>query len=129
MNTKILMVLSVVVLWFLGLVFSFIPSELMKYLNIDLNGINILLLQILGALYLGFAILNWMLRKTTIGWIYNRPLMIANLMHFAMSAIAILKSASSIEWYAGIIIWLTIIYSLFAISFAYICFFSTSTSK
>jgi len=129
MNTKILMVLSVAILWFLGAIFSFMPVELMRYLEIDLDNINILFLQMLGALYLGFAILNWMLRKATIGWIYNRPLMIANLMHFAMSALAMFKAVSTIEWYAGTIIWLTIIYSLFAVSFAYICFFWAGTNR
>ncbi len=67
MNTKILMTSSSLLLALTGIAFSFFPKEILTYLNIDTNTLTILLLQILSALFLGFAILNWMAKGSLIG--------------------------------------------------------------
>jgi hypothetical protein len=52
-----------------------------------------MMIQVLGALLLGFAALNWMNRGARIGGIYGRPVSMANFSHFAIGAIALLKGA------------------------------------
>ena len=127
MNTKLLMTASAVILGFIGITLSFIPEELSAYLNIDSNQISTLSFQLLGALYLGFAMMNWMAKGTTIGGIYNRPIAIGNFMHFGVGALALVKIVSRIDAYQEIFVVLTVIYALFALSFEYV--FRTHPSK
>ena len=116
--SKILMTISALFLGIIGIFLSFLPKEIINYLNINSNVITILLFQLLGALYLGFGILNWMLKGTRIGGIYNRPVLIGNLMHFLVGAIALIKIVTSIQAHSEIIIFLMIVYSTLSISFA-----------
>jgi len=127
MRTKILMISSALFLAIIGILFSFLPSEITEYLNIEPNVITILFLKILSALYLGFGILNWLAKGTLIGGIYNRPIVIGNLMHFGVGAIALVKVVSNIQIHSEIIIFLTIVYVIFAMIFAYV--FKTNPTK
>jgi len=116
--SKILMTISALFLGIIGIFLSFLPKEIINYLNINSNVITILLFQLLGALYLGFGILNWMLKGTRIGGIYNRPVLIGNLMHFLVGTIALIKIVTSIQVHSEITIFLMIVYSTLSISFA-----------
>jgi len=127
MNTKILMTTSALFLGIIGILLSFLPNEIADYFNVESNLITILFLQIMSALYLGFAILNWMAKGTLIGGIYNRPVAIGNLMHFGVGAIALVKVVSNIETHSEIIISLTAVYLIFALLFAYV--FKTNPTK
>ena len=127
MNTKILMTSSALLLACIGILLSFLPNEVMEYLNVEPNTITILFLNILSALFLGFGILNWMAKGTLIGGIYNRPITIGNLMHFGVGAIALVKVVSNIQTHSEIIIALTVVYAIFAILFAYV--FKTNPTK
>ncbi|WP_430409402.1 hypothetical protein [Kordia sp.] len=99
----------------------------MEYLNVESNVITTLFLNILSALYLGFAIMNWMARGTLIGGIYNKPIAIGNLLQFGVGAIALIKIVSGIQIHPEIIISLTVVYMILAILFAYI--FVTNPAK
>jgi len=127
MNTKLLMTVSALYLGITGLSLSFLPKEIITYLNVDSNSITILFLQILGSLYLGFGLLNWMAKGTRIGGIYNRPIAIGNFMHFGVGAITLVKIVFEIQGQTEIIISLTIVYTIFAIGFAYV--FMTNPNK
>lgn len=127
MNTKILMTSSALFLAFIGILLSFLPNEIVEYLNVEPNSITTLFLKIMSALYLGFGILNWMAKGTLIGGIYNRPIAIGNLMHFGVGAIALVKIASKIQAHSVIIISLTVVYVIFAILFFYV--FRTNPTK
>lgn len=127
MNTKLLMTASSIILGIIGLSLSFIPIEITEYLNLDTNIISTLSFQLLGALYLGFSMMNWMAKGSTIGGIYNRPIAIGNFMHFGVGAFALVKLVSSIEMHQEIFISLTVIYAIFALSFAYV--FRTNPGK
>ena len=120
MNTKTVMTSSALLLAGIGILLSFLPNEVMEYLNVESNTITILFLNLLSALYLGFGLLNWMAKGTLIGGIYNKPIAIGNLMHFGVGAIALVKVASSIQTHSEIIILLTIVYVIFVILFAYV---------
>ena len=115
--SKILMTISALFLGIIGIFLSFLPKEIINYLNINSNVITILLFQLLGALYLGFGILNWMLKGSRIGGIYNRPVLMGNFMHFLVGAIALIKIVTSIQAHSEIIIFLMIVYSTLSIAF------------
>jgi len=121
MNTKALMSLSAMVMAAGGIVLQFFPHEVLRHVGIAPDGIMPLLGQILGALYLGFAMLNWMAKAVLVGGIYARPLAMGNLMHFTVGALALLKYAAVGEhsW----TIWMAVaIYSLLAIMFGIVLF-------
>ena len=79
-----------------------------------------LMVQITGALYLGFAGLNWMGKANLMGGIYGRPVAIGNLLHFLVATFAIFKAAQATGtrflWPIGIG------YASFALGFALIVF-------
>ena len=102
-----------------GILLSFLPQEIAAYMHWGES--NSIVLQILGALYFGFAMVNWMSKANLIGGIYNRPLAIGNFSHFFIAALTLIKISvkSSLPW--GMII-MTIVYSIFAIAFGYILF-------
>ena len=118
----ILMTSSAIFLAIIGILFSFLPNEVMEYLNVEPNSISIIFLNILSALFLGFGILNWMAKGTLIGGIYNKPIVIGNLMHFGVGAIALIKVVFNNQTRPEIIISLTAVYLVFAILFAYVFF-------
>lgn len=120
MNTKLLMTSSAVFLSMMGISFSFLPEEILVYLNGNSDPITLLFLQILGSLYFGFGILNWMAKPNLIGGIYSKPLAIGNLSHFGMSAIALLKIIFKPQTHLEILILLAIVYAVFAICFGYV---------
>ncbi|MFT7497607.1 MAG: hypothetical protein ACI8QP_000186 [Porticoccaceae bacterium] len=120
MKTKIVMTSCAIFLGVIGILLSFLPSEIITYLGVEPTIITTLFLKILSALYLGFGILNWMAKGSIIGGIYNRPIVIGNLMHFGVGAIALIKIVSHIEIHSEIIISLTILYVIFTILFTYI---------
>jgi hypothetical protein len=127
MNNKILMISSCIFLSTLGITFTFIPDEIISSLSLTPNQISTLSLQLLGALYLGFAILNWMAKGSLIGGIYNRPIAIGNFMHFAVGALALIKIVTKIHTHLEIVVSLTVFYSVFAILFGYV--FRTNPSS
>jgi hypothetical protein len=68
-----------------------------------------------------------MAKGSIIGGIYNKPIAIGNMMHFGVGAIAMLKVIFKIQTHTEIIISLTVIYSMLALSFAYV--FMNNPSK
>ena len=126
-NTKIIMISSTLFLGILGAILTFLPNEIISSIGIRPSQITTLFLQLMGAMYLGFAMLNWMAKGTLIGGIYNRPIAIGNLMHFGVGAIALIKVIFKILSHKEIVIALTVVYVVFAILFAYV--FRTNPTK
>ena len=85
------MTASALVMAALGLAATFLPQEIAAYLGASTT--LPLLIQILGALYVAFAMLNWTAKDSLIGGIYNRPIAIGNLVHFLIAALALGKGA------------------------------------
>jgi len=125
MNTKLLMSLSAVVMGITGIVLSFFPQEFASFFN--MAGSNIILLQVLGGLYFGFAMLNWAAKANLTGGIYSRPVTIGNLTHFVIVGLALLKFGTGNT--ANKYIWIAVIlYAIFAILFG-IVFFTNPVMK
>ncbi len=120
MNTRILMAASAIVMGAAGAAGLFLPQEIAAALGVPASGLLPSLLQILAALLLGFAMLNWMAKDSLIGGIYNRPVLVGNVAHFAIGAITLLKLV--VRNAAPPVIAATVIYVLFAIGFGMLLF-------
>tara|TARA_B100000809_G_scaffold63705_1_gene60469 strand:+ start:1278 stop:1676 length:399 start_codon:yes stop_codon:yes gene_type:complete len=119
MSTKAIMITSTFFLGLTGAILTFIPNEISSYLDITENPISTISFQLLGALYLGFAMINWMTKDALIGGIYNKPLVVANLLHFTVGTLALGRLLSEIEIQSTIIISITTIYAILALLFGY----------
>jgi Na+-driven multidrug efflux pump len=117
-NTKWVMISSALVMGITGILLSFIPQEIITFFDSQaISKLDTIMLQVAGALYFGFAMLNWTAKSNLIGGIYGRPIAIANLSHFLVASLALIKAYSSGQ---SLILIPTIIYSLFAIAFSII---------
>lgn len=115
MKTKWLMSSSAVMMGLLGVAGTFIPEEISVILGIDPSPITLILLQIIGGLYLGFAMLNWFTRSARIGGIYNKPVVLGNLIHFIVVLFAVIRQLA--EQFHFIFVILTFVYLGFAVWF------------
>lgn len=119
MNTKFIMSASAIAMGLVGACLIFMPEEVAVV--ITLKGDGKIILQIAGALYFGFAMINWMSKANLIGGIYNRPVAVGNTAHFAIAALGLLKYSPK----SPVIIGVAIVYSIFAIAFGSILFMHT----
>lgn len=120
MNTKVLMTLSAAIMGVAGILLTFLPEELLGYISSGEPNPLTLILQILGALYFAFAMLNWMARGNIIGGIYSRPIAIGNVTHFFIGSMALLNSESE---HNSVFIWVAgVVYLALAISFGFVLF-------
>ena len=122
------MTASVTALVAAGLSFTFLPEEILKLAQPGLSGPFVLLMQIMGAMYFGFAMLNWMSRNSPIGGIYNKPIAIANFAHFFIGAMALLKAMISNQGLPNGTWGIVICYAIFAIAFG-LMFFKSPVNK
>ncbi len=102
-STKFLMVLSAVVMLCLGVVLTFAPGEVVQAASGSQAPLLTAIAQACGALYLGFATLNWMAKDNLIGDIYSRPVAMGNFLHFFGMAMAFIKAFSSLPRLPGIV--------------------------
>ncbi|GKV57974.1 hypothetical protein NCCP2222_39210 [Sporosarcina sp. NCCP-2222] len=116
MKTKWLLSSSALMMGLLGLIGTFIPEEISEILGIGSSPISLILLQIIGGLYLGFAMLNWFTRSARIGGIYNKPVVLGNLIHFVVVFFALVRQLA--EQFDVLFVILTLVYLGFAIWFA-----------
>jgi len=85
------MATSSIILGATGIMLTFAPDIVLNNLNVDANQTALLLVQVLGGMYFGYSMLNWMTKESLIGGIYNRPIAIANFTHFLIAGLAIGK--------------------------------------
>ena len=102
----------------LGLMASFLPQEVLAHFGAAPDRHAALFLQVLGAAYLGFAMMNWMAREILIGGIYSRPLAMGNMVHLVVAALTLVK-ASSVE--RGLVA-IALVYGVFAVWFGMVVF-------
>jgi hypothetical protein len=114
------MIASAALMAVIGLAMSFMPQEVLGMHGSTADNATVLLLQMAGAVYLGFAMLNWMARGILIGGIYARPVALGNFLHFLMVAITLSKAAATFA-----VVPLAIsaaVFSVFAIWFGLVLF-------
>jgi hypothetical protein len=122
-NTKLVLGASALVLGAAGIAASFLPHEILGALGVPPSPVLAVLVQLLGATWFAFAMVNWAARGSLIGGIYNRPVAIGNLTHFVIGALALVKVVMAGE-HALVVIVAAAIYALFAIAFALVFFSS-----
>ena len=127
MNTKLLLTTSAIVLGAAGIAASFLPHELLRAANIAPANLLPVLVQLLGALFFAFAMVNWTSRGSLIGGIYNRPVAIGNLTHFVIGALALTKHA--VRDGSGIVWTTAVVYVVFALAFTAMFFRSPVAPK
>lgn len=121
-GTKPVMIASALFLGILALATSFFPENLLEFLG-DEPGEpgNILALKVAGALFFGFAFLNWMARGNIIGGIYSRPVAAGNFLHFFMGTMILLRNlvTGPLHW----VLWILFAgYLAFTAIFGYLLF-------
>ena len=104
----------------LGVATSFLPQEILRYTGTVPAPLINSVVQACGALYLGFAILNWMARGVLIGGIYGRPLALGNFLHFVVVAVTLAKVVVDLR--LPLVVGLTAAYSVFAVWFGLVLF-------
>lgn len=114
---------SAVLMGALGITTSFLPQEILRSIGVETSAMPLLFMQILGALWMGFAMINWMAKEMLIGGIYSRPVAVGNFMHFTVGALGLIKGVlknadMSVLWVAAAV------YSVFAAGFALVLFTS-----
>ena len=119
-NTKMLMTVSALVMGLAGIALTFAPEEILAYIDPHDTAMDRIMLQIMGALYFAFAMINWTAKANLIGGIYSRPIAIGNFTHFAIGALALFKSYSSLD--DTLMLIPLIVYSVFAVSFGIVFF-------
>jgi hypothetical protein len=120
MQTRILMAASALFMAVLGATASFLPEEILRYTGTVPAPLINSVVQACGALYLGFAILNWMARGVLIGGIYARPLALGNFLHFFVVAVTLIKVLFELR--LPLIVGLTISYTVLAAWFGLVLF-------
>lgn len=115
------MMSSAALLLGLGLLLTFDPDGLVAYTGTPAQPLITLLAQAAGALYLGFAILNWMAKDNLIGGIYSRPVALGNLLHFFITAMTLLRFILS-GAHATPLLVLGLVYTVFTVWFGLVVF-------
>ncbi len=123
-----LMAASALFLFALGLPCVFAPDVVLTRLTGGTSPGTEILVQLTGALYVGFAALNWMSKGSLMGGIYGRPVAIGNLLHFVAGGFALIKAASALGQPA--VAWAVAVgYVLFAIGFGLVVFRNPLSAK
>lgn len=121
MDARWLMISSSVAMAALGLAATFAPAEFLTAAGSTADGYPVLLVQLVGALYLGFAMLNWMARGQLIGGIYGRPVALGNFAHFAIVAITLWREVFALQITVAVAAG-ALVYLVFAVWFGWVLF-------
>ncbi len=122
MNTKIVMTASAFFLGICGVLFTFMPEEILNTVAVLVSPTLILFGQILGAMFFAFGVMNWMMRESSIGGIYHRPIVVANLTHFVIGSMSLLKELMAHRDHSAGVWIVAVIYTIFAIVFGLLLF-------
>ena len=124
MNTKILMTSSSLFLAMVGVSLLFVPDVLLAALGVSVTAQASVLVQMLGALYFSFALMNWTAKDSAIGGIYARPVSLANFSHFFSGALLLVKFLFSNAFSFPVLL-VTLLYVVFAVVFYWLVFRAT----
>lgn len=116
MNTKILMISSALFMGLLGILLSISSENIAAHFNLSGHFQVELILQMAGALYFAFAMVNWTAKAQLVGGIYGRSITIGNFSHFLIGGLALIKAYMTSPLIG--ILYLAIPYLIFAILFA-----------
>jgi hypothetical protein len=120
MNTKLLMTVSSVMLLAAGIAITFLPQEILAHFTAQPNQELTITLQILGAFYFAFGMVNWLAKESLLGGIYGRPIVVGNVTHFLIGALALVKG---ITLHNSILLWIAAaVYAVFTAAFTLVMY-------
>jgi hypothetical protein len=122
MNTKLIQFAGSIFLAVIALPCIFIPDEVLKNVILAENEYVLLMVQILGGLLFGFAVVNWMSRAVIMGGIYGKAIYMGNLAQFMVGALALLKWNVKNGFPSGILLVILIGYMIFLVLYLMIFF-------
>jgi len=101
----------------------FAPEEILSFVGVEGTGFDRALLQMIAAALFGFSMLNWMNRRSRIGGIYGRPVVVANFSHAAIATAMLVRvvPGSETRWSAWAVL---SAYALLTVAFAWKLFHS-----
>ncbi len=114
------MTLAAAFLAILGIACTFFTREILTMHGTTPDRGSVLVVQMAGALYLGFAIMNWTARRNLIGGIYSRPLALGNFVYFLNIALVMIRIAVNDPHAASVAF--ALIHGLFAAAFTCLIF-------
>ncbi len=117
---KIALTIAALFSGFLGVTLSFLPQELFQLYNEPTGTFGILSVKLLGLCMIALSAINWMSKERLIGGIYNRPLALANTLHFCIGAVILIKTLM-VTFYWSLFI-LSFFYAVFGVAFFKIMF-------
>ncbi len=123
MNTKLLMTSSSIVLGLAGIFALFMPEVLLP-----MQGAGVIWIQLMGALYFSFALMNWTAKDSIIGGVYARPVSLANFGHFFAGALLLVKYLFSSPFNLPIFV-VTVVYVVYAACFYWLVFRATGVKS
>jgi hypothetical protein len=107
-----------------GVLALFVPELVLSMLEASATVQLSALVQIMGAMYLGFAFMNWTAKDSAIGGIYARPVSLGNFGHFFVGALLLIKAQISSGFDLPIFL-VSVVYGIFAILFYWLVFRAT----
>ena len=114
------MTMSALIMIVAGIILSFLPAEVGSLMDLKGAPWDNVILQILGAMYFSFGMINWMAKANLIGGIYGRPIAVGNFAHFMMGGLALIKVYYNSHELA--MLPLTIIYLVLGVLFGIVLF-------
>ena len=123
MNTKLLMTACSLLLGATGIFALFLPDVLLSAQGVEPTEALSVLVQLMGALYFGFAIMNWTAKDSAIGGVYARPVSLANFSHFLTGALLLAKNL--FDEFSPLMLIMTVVYIVFAACFYWLVFRAT----
>ena len=83
---------AALVLGSVGVVCLFAPDLVLASVAGSMPVGAMVVVQVLGTLSLGLAVLDWMWKKNRLGGIYGRPIVLANALHFVSASLVMGKA-------------------------------------
>lgn len=115
------MTASALVTGLLGLAGMLFPAAILGGLGAASPEGAVVPVKLLGAAYLGGALLNWMAREKLIGGIYSRPVAVGNFTHYFAATIVLTKALVSTP-NVGLVAAGALLFGGLAVGFGYITF-------
>jgi hypothetical protein len=119
-----LMTCTSLVLGLMGVIALFAPEMYLSLLDATVTGQFSLLVQLMGALYFAFALMNWTAKDSAIGGIYARPISLGNFGHFFVGALLLIRHQLSNPLNVFMVLGM-IVYMIFAFLFYWLVFRAT----
>ena len=128
MNTKLLMTGSSLVLGLAALILLFAPHEVVTAFGGTTTQPVPLIVQLIGALYAAFALMNWTAKDSLIGGVYGRPISLGNFAHFFVGTLVLARAQIAQGGRTSMVAAL-IGYAVFALLFGWLVFRATGLRK